>query len=78
MQQRIAQARTETQRLLDKAVSYSPQFRKPAQVEYYRAHIAYLDKRAAGVPCDPPVANAAKWDTMQCVLDAEARVAQAS
>lgn len=78
MQQRIAQARAETQRLLDKALSYSAPFRKPAQVEYYRAHIAYLDQRAAGAMCSPPKADGAKWNTMQCVLDAEARVAQAS
>jgi hypothetical protein len=67
---RIAQARSETVALLQKALAYSPEFRKPAQIDFYRAHIACIDKSAAGEPCESAKANLADWDVMQCELDA--------
>lgn len=73
----IARSRAETQRHLDKALSYSPQFQKPEQVKYYRAFLVYLDELAAGKggtggTAVAPRSDRALWDVTQEVLDARA------
>jgi hypothetical protein len=71
---RIADARAETARHLEKALRHSPDLQKPAQIEFYRAHIAYLDHLAAGVACERAKApTREQWDLTQAVIDARAR-----
>lgn len=70
---RVARAKAETNELLTAALRYSAPFRKPAQIEFYRAHIAYLEALAAGEPCTPPTADLENWHVTACVLEARAR-----
>lgn len=59
---KIVQARIETESLLNKALRYSPEFQKPAQIEFYRAHIAHLDRLVNREPSVAPTADLANWD----------------
>lgn len=70
----IAQARVQTQRILEKAQSYSPEFQKPEQIRFYTAMLAYLDELEAGKGerAVKPQVDPALWDVTQCVLDARA------
>lgn len=79
---RITESRKETQRHLDKALSYSPEFQKPEQIRHYRAFLVYLDELAAGKGGLGGTAVAPKpdpelWDVTQCVLDARHALAEA-
>jgi hypothetical protein len=67
MDKRTQQAIEETQRLLDKALSYSVDFQKPEQIRYYRAHIAHLQGKGPRA-----VADLTKWDAMNVVIAAQA------
>jgi hypothetical protein len=69
---RIAEARAETVRHLEKQESYSHDLQKPAKIEFYRAHIAYLDALAAGQPATHAVADRVNWDSTRAVIDARA------
>lgn len=70
MLRRINDARIETLAKLERAQSYSSDFQKPAQIAFYVAHIAYLDKLAAGEHAEPAIADTKNWDVMQCQIDA--------
>jgi len=67
---KLIQAKAETVKALNKALSYSEEFQKPAQIDFYRAHIAYLDSLAARNPIEQPKADLVNWDKCRCVLDA--------
>lgn len=70
MRHKILQAIDETETLLAKAMSYSPEFRKPAQISYYEAHLRFLRAMLDGHSIPPAVADHASWDVMQCEIDA--------
>lgn len=67
---RINQAIVETADLLNKALAYSPDMQKPAQVAFYRAHINYLAAKRDGRDTTPPKADLANWDVTRCVMAA--------
>jgi len=71
MRHKIIQAIDETETLLAKAMSYSPGFRKPAQISYYEAHLRFLRAMLDGRNAEPAVADNANWDVMQCEIDAK-------
>jgi hypothetical protein len=68
--QQIAIARAQTVVALEKALRYSHDLQKPAQIDYYRAHIAHLDKLAAGEPCEKAKVDMANWNVVRVVLEA--------
>lgn len=76
MSTRLIQARRETIKKLAKALSYSPEFRKPAQIDFYIAHIDYLTQRIEGKQAEPPRPDHANWNEIKCAIDA--RVQQCS
>jgi hypothetical protein len=67
---RIAQAKAETSALLTAALRYMPANRMWAQVEFYQAHIEYLDHLARGEDATPPTADLEHWHEAACVRDA--------
>jgi hypothetical protein len=69
---KITQARIETENLLNAALRHSTDFQKPAQIEFYRAHIAHLDRLVNREPSVAPTADLANWDVCACVLAARA------
>ncbi len=70
MTTRIEQARQETQKALDKALSYSYDLQKPTQIEFYAAHLDYLACLAKGQTAIAPKADKENWDQIRVVLDA--------
>lgn len=75
---KVKDAIKETQRMLDKAQLYSYDLQKPAQIEFYQAHIAYLTVVLNGemeMSMSAVKADATNWDKTRAVLDAEAKQA---
>lgn len=74
----INEAIADTQKALDAALAYSVQFQKPAQIKYYREHIAVLEGMLRGEQLPRAVSDLAAWDDMNCVIEARAAKAAQS
>ena len=61
MQNRINQAINETQRMLDKQLSYSFDLQKPVAIKFYRDHLAFLKGETTA-----RAVVEGDWDRMNC------------